>query len=240
MVLVIGFFAAAPAPVDRNGDTLIVGAFSTASPGHLPDGWAPMTFKKIPRHTDYTVVPGTDGNVVRARSRASASGLIRRLSIAPGDYPIITWRWKIGGILKKGDVHKKSGDDYPARIYITFKYEPQNASWFQRAKFAAAKFIYGEYPPGSAINYIWASHAAQGTVVPNPYTDRVVMIAVESGAAKVDRWVSETRNLEADYRKAFGHAPPPITGVAIMTDTDNTGEAVDAWYGDIVFKRAGK
>jgi hypothetical protein len=32
--------------------------------------------------------------------------------------------------------------------------------------------------------------------------------------------------------------PPPISGVAIMTDTDNTGESATAHYGDIVFKQA--
>jgi hypothetical protein len=41
----------------------------------------------------------------------------------------------------------------------------------------------------------------------------------------------------ADYRAAFGEDPPPINGVAIMTDTDNTGESATAYYGDIVFKR---
>jgi hypothetical protein len=28
-----------------------------------------------------------------------------------------------------------------------------------------------------------------------------------------------------------------ISGVAIMTDTDNTGESATAYYGDIVFKK---
>lgn len=29
-----------------------------------------------------------------------------------------------------------------------------------------------------------------------------------------------------------------ISGVAIMTDTDNTGESAEADYGDIVFKKS--
>jgi hypothetical protein len=28
-----------------------------------------------------------------------------------------------------------------------------------------------------------------------------------------------------------------ITGVAIMTDSDNTGESATAWYGDIIFRK---
>ena len=65
----------------------------------------------------------------------------------------------------------------------------------------------------------------------------MVMIVVESGETKLRQWVSEERNVFEDYEKAFGKKPPMITGVAIMTDTDNTGESATAYYGDIVFKR---
>ena len=41
--------------------------------------------------------------------------------------------------------------------------------------------------------------------------------------------------LEEDYRRAFGEDPPRIGAVAIMTDTDNTGEEAVAWYGAIRF-----
>jgi hypothetical protein len=41
------------------------------------------------------------------------------------------------------------------------------------------------------------------------------------------------RNLLDDYRQAFGEEPPNVGAIAIMTDTDNTGETAVAWYGDI-------
>jgi hypothetical protein len=47
--------------------------------------------------------------------------------------------------------------------------------------------------------------------------------------------VTLTRNVVEDFRKAFGEEPGLMTDVGIMTDTDNTGETVDAWYGDIRF-----
>jgi hypothetical protein len=74
-------------------------------------------------------------------------------------------------------------------------------------------------------------------MVPNPYTDRVMMFVVESGSAKLNQWVNEERNVYEDYKKAFGEEPPMISGIAIMTDTDNTGEKATAYYGDILFKR---
>jgi hypothetical protein len=63
------------------------------------------------------------------------------------------------------------------------------------------------------------------------------MIVVESGGSMLNQWVSEERNIYEDYKKAFGDEPPAISGVAIMTDADNTGESAIAYYGDIVFKK---
>ena len=73
--------------------------------------------------------------------------------------------------------------------------------------------------------------------MPNPYTDRVKMIVIESGSDQAQQWLSEKRNILQDYRDIFGEDPPHISGVAIMTDSDNTGEAATAWYGDIVFSK---
>lgn len=38
-----------------------------------------------------------------------------------------------------------------------------------------------------------------------------------------------------DFRAAFGEDPGQVTGVAVATDTDNTGESATAFYGDIRF-----
>jgi hypothetical protein len=141
--------------------------------------------------------------------------------------------------LKKGNVKLKEGDDYPARIYITFEFDPKKLNFFERTKYNTYRLIYGQYPPLGAINYIWESTAPKGTAVPNPYTGRVIMIVVESGADKVNQWVEEERNIFEDYKRAFGEEPPMISGVAIMTDTDNTGEAAQAYYGDILFRKGG-
>lgn len=61
------------------------------------------------------------------------------------------------------------------------------------------------------------------------------MIAVQSGPTLVGQWMEEKRNLSEDYRKCFGEDTPKAGAVAIMTDTDNTGEQAIAWYGAIRF-----
>ncbi len=233
-LLLLGGWAAAgegPAILD-------VGTFSLAQEGAtLPDGWKPLTFKKVEKHTDYVVVKHDDRLVVRAQSRSAASGLIREIRIDPKEYPIVQWRWKVGNVLRNGDVTKKSGDDYPARLYITFEYDPDRASLFDKAKYKAGQAYFGADLPFRAINYIWESKAPKGSMVPNPYTDWTMMFVVESGSGRLNQWVAEERNIYEDFRKAFGEEPLLISGVAIMTDTDNTQESAEAYYGDIVFKK---
>ncbi len=225
------------AAADLNNE-LAVGLFSSFQPGmDPPPGWEPLIFKKIDQHTQYDLVSDEGIVVVRAISAAAASGLIRKIQINPMEYPIVEWRWKVSNVLQKGDVTKKEGDDYPARIYITFAYDPSKLSFSEKMKYKAAKILFGEYPPTAAINYIRGSQAAIGTIVPSPYAHRNMMIVVDSGDEKVNQWITYTRNLLEDYRNAFHTDPPLITGVAIMTDTDNTGEAATAYYGDIFFKK---
>ncbi|MEW6353913.1 MAG: DUF3047 domain-containing protein [Pseudomonadota bacterium] len=217
-------------------DLVEIGKFSAATAGGaLPDGWEPLIFPKIARHTAYQLAQDGDATVVKAVADAAASGLTRKISIDLKKHPILHWRWKVDNVIEKSDVTRKEGDDYAARIYITFAYEPDKVSFGKKAKYKAAQFLYGDAPIG-AINYIWESKTPKDTVIDNAYTDFVKMIVVESGAEKVGRWVEEERNVYEDYKRAFGEEPPLISGVAIMTDTDNTGESATAYYGDIVFK----
>ncbi|PWB46076.1 MAG: hypothetical protein C3F12_08410 [Candidatus Methylomirabilota bacterium] len=220
-----------------SGDIQVVGRFGpSTSPEGFPNGWKPLTFRKIPSQTRYTMIREGEHYVVKAESHASASGLYKALDLDPKVYRVISWRWKVENILAKGDARRKEGDDYPARLYVAFQYDARNATLWEKTSYGAYKLIYGEYPPKNVINYIWDSRLPKGTAIDSAYTDRAKMIAVESGAEHVGRWVREERNLYDDYTRLFGKAPPRIAGIALMTDTDNTGEDAVAYYGDIVLQ----
>jgi hypothetical protein len=201
--------------------------------GQAPSGWRELIFAKIGRHTRYSLVREGRDYIVKAEADRSASGLVHPIHADIKALPWLQWRWKAEQLIGRADIARKDGDDYPARLYITFAYDPKRASMLQRIKYEAARLIYGEYPPHASLNYVWDGHAPVGTNVPSAYTDRVHMIVVDSGSVQLNQWVSHTRNIYQDYRASFEEEPPPVSGIAIMTDADNTGEQAVAYYGEI-------
>jgi hypothetical protein len=238
--LVLMICAALPAvSVQAQSSTTVeVARFSISEPGaSLPDGWKPLTFKKIPKLTTYELVKDGAHVVVKAVSDSSASGLTKEVRIDPKEFPIVRWRWKVENLLQKSDVTRKDGDDYPVRLYITFEYDPAKVSFGKKLTYKAGQALFGDIPIG-AISYVWETKAPVGVIIDNAYTGFVKMVVVESGPSNIGLWVDESRNIYEDYRKAFGEEPPMINGVAIMSDTDNTKERATAYYGDIVFAKA--
>ena len=185
------------------------------------DNWKPLNFEKIKEHSTY----GVKNSILIAKSNASASGIIFKKTYDIYNYPILTFRWKINNTYKKGDATTKSGDDYPVRIYIMFKYNPDKASFFDTIKYGLAKSIYGKYPPKSALNYIWANKKQKDRIITSAYTSKSKMIVTDYGNKYLHVWRKHSINVLKDYKKAFGENPPAKVSLAIMTDSDNTKES---------------
>ncbi len=214
-----------------------VGTFSGATPGAgLPESWEALLFPKIQRHTTYRLLSDEATVVLQAKSDGAAAGLRRAVALDPQVYPILHWRWKVTEAPRSSDVRRKAQDDAPARLYVAFAYDETKVSWLERAEFELGRSLYGEYPPWATVMYVWERQLPVGTLVTSPYTKRVKMFVLRNSRDETGTWYSETRNVYEDYQRAFGGIPPMIVGVALMTDTDNTGEKATAYYGDIVFQ----
>lgn len=209
---------------------------SLADPDYENPRWSTLTLPNRDR-THYQLSEDQDSAHIKATSTNSASGLVYKVDIDPREFPVIEWRWKINEVLAEGDMTTKKGDDYPVRIYITFDYDKSDLPFGDRVKYAFIKTFTRYDIPLRALNYIWANKAETGTISPNSYTNWVYMVAVRSGNGQAGEWYSETRNILDDYEKAFGETPPPINGVAIMSDSDNTGLTTEGYYGDIIFRK---
>ena len=177
-------------------------------------GWEEKVFKG---KTRYETVRHDGRSVVRATSRGSASGLYLRRRIDLDETPILRWTWRVDATLGEDiDERTRAGDDYGARVYVIRSHPV--FLWRTRA-----------------VNYVWASARAAGETWPNAYTDSSFHVAVRSGDEHAGQWVDERRDVRADFRALFGESVRYVDAVAIMTDTDDTGGAAVAYYGDITF-----
>lgn len=176
-------------------------------------GWEEKAFKG---KTGYETIRQDGRTVVRATSRGTASGLYIRRRIDLEKTPILRWTWRVDGTLGDIDERTRAGDDYSARVYVIRSHPV--FPWRTRA-----------------VNYVWASNRAAGETWPSAYTDSSRLVAVRTGAAHAGLWVDERRDVAADFLELFGEPVRYVDAVAIMTDTDNTGAAAVAYYGDISF-----
>ncbi|HNX24157.1 MAG TPA: TIGR04283 family arsenosugar biosynthesis glycosyltransferase [Spirochaetota bacterium] len=191
--------------------------------------WEPLNFPKIKNHSSYSIVKEKGKNILLCESNASASGLILKRTFNIYNYNRLKWKWKISNVYNNTDPQKKSGDDYPIRVYIIFKYDPGRATLYEKAKYNALRLIYGEYPPHSSVNYVWSSKVISGRIIASPYTDRVKLVLLQKGAEKANTWVTEEVNVLEDYRAAFGENPPETASLAVMNDSDNTKESAKSY-----------
>jgi hypothetical protein len=215
-------------------DSLDADVREVALPPPGSAGWRQLTFPKVSRATVYTPVDLEGLHAVRAKSDCSASALY--LPVPDVDLratPRLAWRWTIAQGLAVRDERAKAGDDFAARVYLTFEPDPGLLSlvdWLRRRVAAA---VYGHGLPGSAITYVWSSQLPAGSIWDSPYTRESKMVSL--GRGPLPAWRREEVDVAADYRRLFGRTAPRFLGVAVMSDSDNTCQQASAYFADFRF-----
>jgi hypothetical protein len=210
--------------------------FSSAKPGGLPRGWEPVKLSERKRPTAYALAQDGDSVVLHAEAAGAASGLAQFFRFDIRIAPIVEWRWKVSAMVEGSDNRIGAKEDSPARLLFAFDGDKSRLPLVERSVFYLTEKLSGRELPYALLQYIWAREIPVGTILEHPYTRRVRLLVVASGPAGVGRWHSMSRNLLDDFRRAFHEEPGLLTGVGVLTDTDNTGGSVEAWYGDIQFR----
>ena len=177
----------------------------------LSNGWQNVAFFKTP--TEYQVVRDGTNFFVRGVAAKTCSALSFKLNLAPPDKLKLHWRWRIGGVNTNGSERDLKKFDHAARVFIAFD-----------------TFI----GPPLTLNYLWGNAEKVGTVLEHPKSGRAQIFVVESGNARAGEWISEERNVVADWKKVFPDQPmPKIVGLGLMTDSDSLGQTLTGDYADI-------
>ena len=163
--------------------------------------------------TTYTTETADGRPALRGTTAAGATLLFRQQRIDLQHSSQLRWNWRIDDVYRIDDETTKSGDDFPARVYVAY----------QQGFLPADALV---------INYVWASQAAAGTSWPNPFAANTRMIVLRSGAENRLEWVSESRNLVADFKAEFGVDIDRIDGIGVMVDGDNSNQTGTAWFTD--------
>ena len=187
--------------------------------GDFGDGWDEnWKEKRFTRSSNrFEMIREESNAVLRVTSSNSAAGMFRDLKIEPLQSAQFSWRWKVDRSLADNtNERQKQGDDYAARVFVVFK-SSIFLPWTSRA-----------------ICYVWAGHDSVGSVYKNPFSGGVMTMVLQSGDDRVGEWLTEERDIVADYIRCFGKAPDKVSGFAVMVDTDQTGAEATAWFDDMV------
>jgi len=177
-------------------------------------GWQQESFAGL---TDYQVVQVKGRSVLQAHSEQSASAYYLPIKVDLQQTPVLNWSWRKEKVLDPGDESQKDGDDFVARVYVV----KDGGLAFWRTL---------------AINYVWSYQHQEGEVWNNPFAGRnAKMVSLRDVKDPAMQWFAERRNIVEDFKNIHGKDIRFIDGVAIMTDSDNSGASAVALYGDIYF-----
>jgi hypothetical protein len=177
----------------------------------ISKGWKNIAFFKTA--TDYRVVRDGTNLCLCGLAVNSCSAFSKELAIKLPATLKLRWRWKIDGVATNGSERILDKFDHAARLFVAFN-----------------TFI----GPPLTLNYIWGNVEKPGTVLQHPKSGRAQIFVLESGNAKAGQWISEERDITADWKRAFGDKTmPKIIGLGVMTDSDSLGGTLKGFYADI-------
>ena len=211
-----------------------VGRFSGS--GAPPAPWRVVPLGKT-KPTAYRQASIAKEPAIEARVDNSMAFLARPIKVDLTETPVLCWRWMVQGVVAKGDVRKKSGNDFAARVYVAFDMPDSALSAGTKMKLGMARRVLGMTVPDAAVTYVWDSRAAVGTALKSPYTDRQQLIVAQSGNERAGQWVTERADVATDFSRAFGGKPGRPIELAIAADGDNTKSVGRAAFADLHFVR---
>ncbi len=183
----------------------------------VPRGWQGQNWGS-PAY-DFTIGEADGQRALHLKSRNDSSTISKEITgINLKETPILEWRWKAVALPQGGNSCKKATDDQGAQVYVTWPRFPTAIR-------------------SRIIGYVWDSTVPAGTVCKSEKTGLVTYVVVRSGPQELGTWLTETRNVLADYKKIYGEEPEDPGAVSIAIDTNDVKGTAEAFVGSILFRK---
>ena len=166
--------------------------------------------------TKYSLGSNENGQFLRAEAKGTASGLGQKVKIDLNKTPFINITWKIEKDLKGIDEKTKKGHDFAARVFVVKKTGLTPLS-------------------NKAVNYVFSSNNSVNEFWRSPYTKSSVDYVLSTTKDNINEWVTVKANVKEHFKKLHDLDVEELSGVAIMTDTDQTKIKAISYYQNIYF-----
>jgi hypothetical protein len=209
-------------PLQADGRGRVPIPLADPMPARLPAEGVPPSWvlKEFTGRASVELARTEIGPALRLRSEATSFALYRDLVMDLGEFPILTWSWKVVRLPSGGDVRQAATDDQAIQLYVVFPRWPSPRT------------------SSDVIGYVWDTSAPVGTRVSSAKAPNVRIIVLDSGGAGLGTWRQQARDVVKDYGELFGRQPPRVGSLAVMVDTNDTSGTAESWITDLAFSRS--
>jgi len=180
------------------------------------DEFKTLQVKKVKGETTWRLGSNENGNFIKAEAEGKGSGLGKEAKIDLLKTPFINITWKVEKDLSGIDEKTKKGHDYAARVFVIKKTGSTALS-------------------NRAINYVFSSNNEIGENWPSPYTKKSIDYVLSTTKRTINEWVTVKANVKEHFKEFHNLNVENLSGIAIMTDTDNSKIRAISYYQNIYF-----
>ncbi len=179
-------------------------------------GLKDLKVRKVKKLTSYSLGSNENGNFLRAEAEGVGSGLGKEIEVDLNKTPFINITWKVEKDLKGIDEKGKKGHDFAARVFVV-----------KKTGYTALS--------NKAINYVFSSNFSVNDNWRSPYTKSSIDYVLSSTKSNFNEWVSVKANVKDHFKRLHQLDVEKISGIALMTDTDQSGIKAVSYYQNIYF-----
>lgn len=189
-------------------DCATVETFAKGKAGEFPPDWKP---RKDSGREVYSIQEMDGLRFLHAVAKGLGIQAARPYEWDPRAYPMLAWSWRPLEFPKGSDERQAKTNDSAVSVYAVFPHTPWSVK---------------------SLKYVWSRVVPVGARLSSSAGLTQVLV-VRSGGERKGQWTEERVNVLEDYKKFFDETDTPkASGIAVLTDSDDTKSVAEGDYGN--------